>query len=83
MFPAIQERVYYLYRERKQPLVLVREPYLNHILDKQVHEALRQQITVHYNYKGLSAISQNWREGAGASWREVRWAQSMVTVREM
>lgn len=81
MFRAIQERVYYLYREKKQPLVLaideaqylnynilrdlkmllnhsydslncfslvlVGEPYLNHILDKQVHEALRQRITVH------------------------------------
>ena len=35
-------------------LVLVGEPYLNHILDKQVHEALRQRITVHYNYEGLS-----------------------------
>ena len=85
---AIQERVYYLYREKKQPLllaideaqylnynilrdlkmlmnhsydslncfslILVGEPYLNHILDKQVHEALRQRITVHYNYEGLS-----------------------------
>lgn len=29
-------------------------PYLNHILEKQVHEALRQRITVHYNYEGLS-----------------------------
>lgn len=88
MFRAIQERVYYLYREKKQPLllaideaqylnynilrdlkmlmnhsydslncfslILVGEPYLNHILDKQVHEALRQRITVHYNYEGLS-----------------------------
>ena len=35
-------------------LILVREPYLNHILEKQVHEALRQRITVHYNYEGLS-----------------------------
>ena len=35
-------------------LILVGEPYLNHILDKQVHEALRQRITVHYNYEGLS-----------------------------
>lgn len=88
MFRAIQERVYYLYREKKQPLILaideaqylsynilrdlkmvmnysydslncfslilVGEPYLNHILEKQVHEALRQRITVHYNYEGLS-----------------------------
>ena len=35
-------------------LVLIGEPYLNHILEKQVHEALRQRITVHYNYEGLS-----------------------------
>ena len=35
-------------------LVLTGEPYLNHILEKQVHEALRQRITVHYNYEGLS-----------------------------
>lgn len=88
MFRSIQERVYYLYKEKKQPLVLavdeaqylnysilrdlkmlmnhrydslncfclvlVGEPYLNHILEKQVHEALRQRITVHYNYEGLS-----------------------------
>lgn len=88
MFRAIQERLYYLYKEKKQPfilaideaqylnysilrdlkmlmnysydslncfsLVLTGEPYLNHILEKQVHEALRQRITVHYNYEGLS-----------------------------
>ncbi|MCB6202665.1 DDE-type integrase/transposase/recombinase [Extibacter muris] len=28
-------------------LILVGEPYLNHIQDKQVHEALRQRVTVH------------------------------------
>ena len=88
MLRAIQERLYYLYKEKKQPfilaideaqylnysilrdlkmlmnysydslncfsLVLTGEPYLNHILEKQVHEALRQRITVHYNYEGLS-----------------------------
>ena len=32
-----------------KPPVLVGEPYLNHILDKQAHEALRQRIMVHYN----------------------------------
>lgn len=87
MFRAIQERLYYLYKEKKQPfllavdeaqylnynvlrdlkmlmnhsydslncfsLILMGEPYLNHILEKQVHEALRQRITVHYNYEGL------------------------------
>lgn len=35
-------------------LILVGEPYLNHILEKQVHEALKQRITVHYNYEGLT-----------------------------
>ena len=54
MFRVIQERVYYLYREKKKLLVLVGKPYLNHILDKQVHESLRQRITVHHNYEGLS-----------------------------
>lgn len=81
-------RMYYLYKEKKQPLILAineaqylnynilrdlkmpmnyrydslncfslilaGEPYLNHILEKQVHEALRQRITVHYNYEGLT-----------------------------
>ena len=42
VFRAIQERVYYLYREKKQPLLLA------------IDEALRQRITVHYNYEGLS-----------------------------
>lgn len=31
-------------------LMLVEELYLNDILDKQVHEALRQRFTMHYNY---------------------------------
>lgn len=35
-------------------LVLIGEPHLNHILEKPVHEALKQRITVHYNYEGLS-----------------------------
>lgn len=35
-------------------LVLAGEEYLNHTLQKPVHEALRQRITVHYNYEGLS-----------------------------
>ena len=46
--------MYYLYREKKKPLVLAIDEaqYLNYnILDKQVHEA-RQRITVHYNYVG-------------------------------
>ena len=36
-------------------LILVGEPYLNNILEKPVHESLKQRITVHYNYQGLSA----------------------------
>jgi hypothetical protein len=29
-------------------------PHLNNILEKPVHEALRQRIAVHYNFEGLS-----------------------------
>jgi len=35
-------------------LVLAGEPHLNSILSKPVHEALRQRITVHYDFAGLS-----------------------------
>jgi type II secretory pathway predicted ATPase ExeA len=35
-------------------LALVGEPHLNNILEKPVHEALRQRIAVHYNFDGLS-----------------------------
>ncbi len=35
-------------------LILIGLPYFNGILDKPVHEALRQRIVVHYNYNGLS-----------------------------
>jgi type II secretory pathway predicted ATPase ExeA len=34
-------------------LVLAGEPYLNHILEKPVHEALRQRIVIHYSFSGL------------------------------
>lgn len=88
MFRAIQDRVMYLYKEKKQPLILavdeaqflgntvlkdlkmlmnfnydslncftlilLGEPYLNNTLEKPIHEALRQRITVHYAFKGLS-----------------------------
>lgn len=87
MFQAIQEPVYILYKEKRQPLflavdeaqylstgilddikmlmnhgydslncftlVLCGEPHLNSILRRPVHEALRQRITVHYNFTGL------------------------------
>jgi type II secretory pathway predicted ATPase ExeA len=36
-------------------LVLCGEPHLNYILQKQIHEALRQRISVHYNYEGLGS----------------------------
>lgn len=36
-------------------LVLVGQPYLTNILEKPIHEALKQRIRVHYNYEGLSA----------------------------
>jgi type II secretory pathway predicted ATPase ExeA len=35
-------------------LVLAGEPHLNNILEKPIHEALRQRIVVHYSYTGLS-----------------------------
>lgn len=88
MFRAIQEQIYYLYKEKRKPLllavdeaqylgtgilndikmlmnygydslncftlILCGEPYLNNTLKKPVHEALRQRITVHYNFSGLS-----------------------------
>lgn len=90
MFKAIQEQITYLYKEKRQPLllaideaqylstgilndikmlvnygydsvnyftlILCGETHLNDndTLHKPVHEALRQRITVHYNYAGLS-----------------------------
>lgn len=87
MFKAIQERIYYLYKEKRKPLIiaideaqylnsgilkdlkmllnhgydslncftliLAGEPHLNNTLEKPIHEALKQRITVHYNYQGL------------------------------
>jgi len=35
-------------------LVLAGEPHLNHILEKPIHEALRQRLVVHYSFSGLS-----------------------------
>jgi len=35
-------------------LALAGEPHLNHILEKPIHEALRQRIVVHYSFTGLS-----------------------------
>lgn len=35
-------------------LILCGEPYLNDTLRRPVHEALRQRITVHYNFEGLT-----------------------------
>ena len=88
MFRAIQEQILYLYKDKKQPLllavdeaqylstgiledikmlmnygydslncftlILCGEPHLNNTLRKPVHEALRQRVTVHYNFSGLS-----------------------------
>ncbi len=87
-FHAIQEQVQYLYKEKRQPLllavdeaqylntailndikmlmnygydsvncftlILCGESHLNNILRKPVHEALRQRITVHYDFSGLT-----------------------------
>ena len=35
-------------------LVLAGEPHLNNILEKPIHEALRQRIAIHYSFSGLS-----------------------------
>lgn len=36
-------------------LILIGQPYLGSILEKPVHEALKQRIVVHYSYEGLSS----------------------------
>ena len=88
MFKAIQEQIWYLYKEKRQPLllavdeaqylstgilndikmlmnygydsvncftlVLCGEAHLNNTLNRPVHEALRQRVTVHYSFCGLS-----------------------------
>ena len=87
MFKQIQDQIYYYYKEKHKPLVLVideaqylnshvlddvkllmnfeydslncftlilsGEPRLNITLSKAVNEALRQRITVHYEFQGL------------------------------
>lgn len=35
-------------------IILLGEPHLNNTLQKPVHESLRQRITIHYNFEGLS-----------------------------
>ena len=35
-------------------MILIGQPYLCSILEKPVHEALKQRIVIHYNYEGLS-----------------------------
>ena len=35
-------------------LVLIGQPMLNNILEKQIHEALKQRIVINYNFEGLS-----------------------------
>lgn len=87
MFNAIKDQITYLYRDKRQPLllaideaqylstgilndlkmlmnfgydslncftlILCGESHFNDTLRKPIHEALRQRITVHYNYQGL------------------------------
>jgi len=88
MFKSIQDRLFYLFKEKKRPLILILdeahdlppavlkdlkmimnhdydsvncftivlagEPHLNRILEKPIHEALRQRIAIHYAFSGLS-----------------------------
>ncbi|MDT8716031.1 AAA family ATPase [Clostridium sp. 19966] len=35
-------------------LVMIGQPYLGSVLEKPIHEALKQRIVVHYSYEGLS-----------------------------
>ncbi|WP_035289163.1 AAA family ATPase [Clostridium sp. KNHs214] len=37
-------------------LVLIGQPVLNNILEKQIHEALKQRIIINYNFEGFSEI---------------------------
>lgn len=39
-------------------LILCGESHFNDILRKPIHEALRQRITIHYNYEGLVGARQ-------------------------
>jgi type II secretory pathway predicted ATPase ExeA len=88
MFKAIQDRLYYLYKDKRRPLllaideahdlnpailkdlkmianhnydslncfalILIGETRLNHIIEKPIHDALRQRIVIHYDFEGLS-----------------------------
>lgn len=88
MFKAIQDRIFYLFKEKRCPLILAideaqylnagilkdlkmimnyqydslncfslvlsGEPRLNFELEKPINEALKQRITVHYNFAGLT-----------------------------
>jgi type II secretory pathway predicted ATPase ExeA len=88
MFKAIQERIFFLFKEKRCPLILAideaqylnagilkdlkmllnyhydslncftlilsGEPHLNFTLEKPVNDALKQRITAHYNFAGLS-----------------------------
>ncbi len=89
MFRNIQERLLYLFKEKRKTFILaidesqylnpgifrdikmlmnvhfdsldplalifIGQPYLTSILEKPVHESLKQRIIVHYNYEGLSS----------------------------
>ena len=122
-FKAIQEQIYYLYKEQRQPLILAvdeaqelssailndlkmimnfrydslncftlilcGEPHLNNRLSLPVHEAIRQRITVHYNFKGLSEkeLTSGIRSGSQEARiplsRRLRWPQSIRFPREI
>lgn len=87
-FKSIKDQIYYLYKEKRRPLILAideahhlntgilsdlkmlmnynfdslncftlilcGEPHLNRTLCKPIHESLRQRITVHYDFQGLT-----------------------------
>lgn len=89
MFKSIQERLFFLFKEKRRPLILAideaqylsgsvlkdlkmlmnfnydsincfslilcGEPTLNFTLEKPVNEALKQRITIHYDFRGMDA----------------------------
>lgn len=118
MFKAIQDRLYYLYKDKRQPLILAideaqylgagilkdlkmlmnfsydslncfslilcGEPLLNRTLEKPIHEALKQRITVHYTFQGLqphevSSYINHKLESAGGS-RSIMGADALQAI---
>lgn len=96
MFRAIQERVYYLYREKKQLLILAIDEaqYLNYnilrdlkMLMKHCANGSRFIIIMRdcrtRKFRTISIISWNRQEAAEISWKVERTVRFMGIVRGM